>query len=177
MVIVPSKDVETSIKVIQFSGKSKDWPVWEEKFLARSKRKGFRDLLLGKVEIPKSTEALDASDKERSKIRELNDLAYSELILSFADSDAGNVAFQYVRNSKSKDYEDGNVQVAWAALRTKFAPQTAPTEIALYKKFYEGNLKKRDGSRCLDIPNGRNKNAFRRNEQYHDGKTFFNALD
>ena len=69
-------------------------------------------------------------------------MGYSELILSFADTDAGNVAFQYVRNSKSPDYEDGNIEVAWNALKGKFAPQTAPTEIALYRKFYESKLRK-----------------------------------
>ena len=95
------------------------------------------------MEIPKSSEVLDEKDdKARIKIRDLNDLGYSELILSFADTDAGNVAFQYVRNSKSKDYEDGHVGYAWAALRSKFSPQTAPTEIALYRKFYDSKLKK-----------------------------------
>ena len=143
MAIIGSKDVETSIKVIQFSGRAKDWAVWEEKFLARAKRKGFKDLLLGKITIPKSTEILDENaDKDKIRTRDLNDLGYSELILSFADSDAGNVAFQYVRNSKSKEYEDGNVKVAWAALKMKFAPQTAPTEIGLYRKFYDSKLKK-----------------------------------
>ena len=115
-----------------------------KKFLARAKRKGFRDLLLGKVPIPKSTEVLDetiSTDKAKIKIRDLNDLAYSKLILSFADSDAGNVAFQYVQNSKSSEYEDGNVEVVWGSLKPKFNPQTAPTDIALYRKFYDFKLK------------------------------------
>ena len=123
--VLLSKDAETSIKVIQFSGKQKDWAVWEEKFMARAKRKGFKDLLLGKTTIPKTSEVLDEKsddDKKKIKIRDLNDLGYSELILSFADSDAGNLAFQYVRNSKSKDYEDGNIEVAWSALQKKYAP-------------------------------------------------------
>ena len=143
--VISIRDAETSIKVIQFSGKTKDWAIWEEKFLAKAKRMGFKDVLLGKVIIPKSTEILDETvegDKKKIKIRELNDLGYSELILSFADSEAGNVAFQYVRNSKSKEYEDGNVEVAWSSLKGKFAPQTAPTEIGLYRKFYESKLKK-----------------------------------
>ena len=102
MVIV-TRDAETSIKVIQFAGKAKDWAVWKGKFLAKAKRKGFKDALLGRVSIPKSTEKLDKrveSDKEKIIIKKLNELGYSALFLSFADSDAGNVAFQYVRNSK-----------------------------------------------------------------------------
>ena len=81
-------------------------------------------------------------EKTKSKIRDLNDLGYSELILSFADTDSGNVAFQYVRNSKSKEYEDGNIAVAWASLQKKYAPKTAPTEMGLYRKFYDSKLKK-----------------------------------
>ena len=67
--VILTKDVETSIRVIQFSGKTKDWPVWEEKFLAKAKRKGFKDVLLGKYKIPKSTVILDENlDKEEIKL-------------------------------------------------------------------------------------------------------------
>ena len=38
---------ETSIKVILFSGAKKDWSAWEEKFLSRATRRGYRDILLG----------------------------------------------------------------------------------------------------------------------------------
>ncbi len=33
---------ETSIKVVTFSGKKKDWPMWEEKFLARASHRGYK---------------------------------------------------------------------------------------------------------------------------------------
>ena len=46
---------EISIKVIGFSGKKKDWVTWEEKFLSKAKRRGYKDLLLGRTEILKST--------------------------------------------------------------------------------------------------------------------------
>jgi hypothetical protein len=70
--MVLSRDVETSIKVIQFSGKQKDWAVWEEKFMARAKRKGFKDLLLGKATIPKTSDVLDekSDDDKKKKIRQ-----------------------------------------------------------------------------------------------------------
>ena len=45
-------DSTASIKIIPFSGKKADWPVWSEKFLARAKRRGYRDHLLGIVETP-----------------------------------------------------------------------------------------------------------------------------
>lgn len=43
----------TSIKVIPFSGKAVDWPVWSEKFLARARRKGYKNILLGKEVVLK----------------------------------------------------------------------------------------------------------------------------
>ncbi len=79
---------EFSIKVIGFSGKKKDWITWEEKFLSKAKRRGYKDLLLGRVVIPMSTADLtwdndsNASDgsnlqakeaiKLKNKTRELN---------------------------------------------------------------------------------------------------------
>ena len=44
---------ETAIKVIFFSGKDRDWSMWEEKFLAKSKKKGYKEILTGKTKIPK----------------------------------------------------------------------------------------------------------------------------
>ena len=38
----------TSIKVIPFSGKAIDWPVWSEKFLARARRKRIQEDLAWK---------------------------------------------------------------------------------------------------------------------------------
>ena len=62
-----------SIKVISFTGKKKDWEAWEEKFLAKAKRKGYKDILLGKQEIPLDSKDLDPSkddDKVKIEIRE-----------------------------------------------------------------------------------------------------------
>jgi len=61
----------TSIKVIPFSGKAVDWPVWSEKFLARARRKGYKKILLGKGEVPDDATDLntfiDAMKKRRKK--------------------------------------------------------------------------------------------------------------
>jgi len=35
---------EKNLKVIAFSGKQDDWKFWEIKFLARARRKGFREI-------------------------------------------------------------------------------------------------------------------------------------
>jgi hypothetical protein len=48
---------KTSIKVVTFSGKKKDWPTWEEKFLARASHRGYKHILMDKgIKIPTSDE-------------------------------------------------------------------------------------------------------------------------
>jgi hypothetical protein len=141
---------ERAIKVITFSGNPKHWSVWEEKFMARAKRKGFKDLLLGKVDIPKTSDVLnaeEAGDKKKLRIKDLNELAFEELILSVeGDTKYGRVAFQLIKNCKSKDYEDGNAAQAWKRLSEKFSPKNAPDLLSLKYKFNSSKLvnKKKD---------------------------------
>ena len=138
---------ETSIRVITFSGKKTDWSTWEEKFLAKSKRRGYKELLLEKdgVQIPKSTETLDEKDEDDKKkitLRELNESGYTDLILSMdTDTAPGKIAFNIVKKSKTKEYEDGNIQVAWKNLKRKYSPKTAPTLASTHKKFYGSSLR------------------------------------
>jgi hypothetical protein len=49
-------DSVVSIKVIPFSGKAVDWPVWSVKFLARADVKGYYGLLTGVDKAPKDNE-------------------------------------------------------------------------------------------------------------------------
>jgi hypothetical protein len=74
-----------AIKVIPFCGKVEEWPIWSERFLAKAKRCGFKDLLLGKLSIPKLDEEIGEMSeigKKQSIIIELNEIAYTKLILS-----------------------------------------------------------------------------------------------
>jgi len=92
---------EKSIRVLSFSGKKDDWDFWEEKFLARASRKGFKKILLSKPEeIPADDESLDESKpEEKAKIdaRKKNSIAFEELILSIdASTKHGKVAFRLV---------------------------------------------------------------------------------
>ena len=45
-------ETEKGIKIEPFSGKQIDWQVWSEQFLARARRKGFKDILRGKETVP-----------------------------------------------------------------------------------------------------------------------------
>jgi hypothetical protein len=74
-----------TIRVIPFCGKVDEWPIWCEKFLLKAKKFGFKDLLLGRLTIPSLDEDFDKlseTGKEKSRIIELNEIAYTELILS-----------------------------------------------------------------------------------------------
>jgi hypothetical protein len=56
-----------TIRVIPFCDKVEEWPIWSERFLAKAKRCGFKDLLLGKLLIPKVDEEIDETSDIGSK--------------------------------------------------------------------------------------------------------------
>lgn len=67
--------METAIRLIPFSGHKSDWVTWDEQFLARARRRGYKDVLLARNKIPVPTndefELLDesiADDKAKMKI-------------------------------------------------------------------------------------------------------------
>jgi len=135
---------EKSLKVIAFSGKQDDWKFWEVKFLARARRKGFREILLGKETIPKDDEKFNLTDpkeKALSEIRDKNELAFEELVLSIDTSSGdGRVAFQAVCCCKNDDYKNGNAADAWARLTAKYAPNIAPIKLELKSEFQWSKL-------------------------------------
>ena len=66
---------EKPIRVIAFSGKQQDWTMWEEKFLARANKKGYKKLLVGSEKAPKDGETFDVTTpqgKEMKHLREAN---------------------------------------------------------------------------------------------------------
>jgi hypothetical protein len=74
----------STIRVILFYGKNEEWPTWSEKFLANARCYGFKDVLLGKVNVPKTDEDYDMESEEGKKLPiagDMNELAYKELIL------------------------------------------------------------------------------------------------
>jgi hypothetical protein len=78
-----------TIRVIPFYGKVDEWPIWSERFLAKSRRFGFKDLPLGKLSIPKVDEKFDEgteSGKKKSIAIEMNEIAYTKLILVVLES-------------------------------------------------------------------------------------------
>jgi hypothetical protein len=75
----------SAFRVLNFTGKKEEWSTWSEKFLAKARRSGIKDILLGKLTIPKTNHEINEETdggKTMMKIINLNELAYTELILS-----------------------------------------------------------------------------------------------
>jgi hypothetical protein len=121
-----------AIRVIPSCGKIEEWPIWSELFLGKAKRCGFKDLLLGKLSIPKLDEDIDEmSDigKKKSIIIKLNEITYTELILSIElKASSGKVAFNIGA-------------ISWERLKNKYEPVSVPSMVKLEKKFMELSLK------------------------------------
>jgi hypothetical protein len=99
--------VFSAIGVLNFSGRKEEWPSWSETFLAKAKRSGIMDVLLGKVEIPTSLVVIDEKTKEGKRllrITNLNEIAFTVLILSIDVSNSyGKIAFGIVKSCKTKE--------------------------------------------------------------------------
>jgi hypothetical protein len=77
--------------------------------------------LLGKLSIPETNVDLDEileEGKKMLKIIELNEIAYTELILSIdAKVSNGNIAINIVQGCKTKDFPDGIAASPWENLK------------------------------------------------------------
>jgi hypothetical protein len=113
-----------AIRVIPFCGKVEEWPIWSKRSLAKTKCCGFKDLLLGKLSISNVDGEIDEKSdigKKKSIIIELNEIAYTELILLIAvKASSGKIAFNIIRGCKTKDYPDGNGAIDWERLKNKW---------------------------------------------------------
>jgi hypothetical protein len=55
----------SAIRVLNFTGKKEEWSSWSEKFLAKARRSGIKDILLSKLTIPKTNDEMKKRMKER----------------------------------------------------------------------------------------------------------------
>jgi hypothetical protein len=62
----------TSIRLIPFCRKVDEWPIWSEKVLSKAKRYGFKDVLVGKMSIPKEDEEFDEVSDLGKKMSDLS---------------------------------------------------------------------------------------------------------
>ena len=145
-------EATSSIRVIPFSGKATEWPVWSEKFLARARRKSYKGVLTGKDQLPATVAddgypvPISTEMTEKAKeVNEKNEEAYEDLILSISgETEMGRVVFQMVKGSKTKDFPDGDCCVAWKRLNEKFEPTTTQSRLDLKREFQSLVLKGRN---------------------------------
>ena len=141
-----SDEKEKSIKIIEFSGKYRDFPFWEPKWLARASRKKYKPLITGKKAIPSMIDydtAVAKDETQRSpdekaivKWYELGMDAYDDLLMSMnSTTDSGKVAFMTVKNSKTVENPEGDAHKAWKRLSEKYAPKTSSKLINYDQEF------------------------------------------
>ncbi len=109
---------EKAIRIIPFSGKKTDWRQWSRKFLAVAYRRGFKGYLDG-------TSAITSTSNE-DEIQK-NAQAYNEMLLAMTDD----VSFGLVDESVSTLCPDGDAQMAWTKLQSKFESQTSASRVKL----------------------------------------------
>lgn len=137
---------KSRIKINLFSRKQSDWTVWSEKFMAWAWHKGYKDVLLGKKNVPTDSKNIDlstAEEKAKEKIRDPNDVVSEAMILLIdGECATGRVSFNVIWGCKTSDLADGNATLAWRFLCNKFKPKSAPSHLALKNEFYCKVLKK-----------------------------------
>ena len=137
---------EKAIRVVSFGGKTTEWSVWEEKFLALAGRRGYKDILQGKRTVPRThdddgKEIVLTGDEE--KAHEDNVRAYGDLALSIDTSQgAGMIAFKLIKSTKTKSYCDGNAYEAWKSLSEKYSPTTDLSLLKLVDVFNKATMRK-----------------------------------
>ena len=138
------KKIET-IRVLKFSGAKEDWSVWEEWFLARVKRKEYRDVLKGKTTVPDDNKVIDESidaGKLELKARQVNENTYDDLIFSiYGHTKEGKIAFGIVKGCKTKQLPDRKVELAWTRLTNRYQSKSVPTLLKLKKDFTNSKFK------------------------------------
>jgi gag-polypeptide of LTR copia-type len=122
--------MEMQLKIQGFSGEKKDWERWSITFLAKSKLRGYRELLVGLEIVP--TKGVKGYDKFMQK----NDFAFAELLIS----NKNDVCLGLVDSSRSELMPEGDARLAWTNLVQKFAPTTKSNLIKTKREFVESRL-------------------------------------
>jgi hypothetical protein len=88
---------------------------WSEKFLDKARRSGIKDILLGKLTIPKTNDEIYKKTDEgmaMMKIFEINKLSCTELILSTnLKTSSDKVDFNTVKGCKNNSCTQGNAAI------------------------------------------------------------------
>jgi hypothetical protein len=112
--------------------------------LDKARRSGIKDILIGKVTITKiNKEINEKTDEGKSKLKifDLNELAYTELILSIdVRTSSSKVAFNMVEGCKNKDYAEGNAAMDRERLMNMYEPASATSLAKTERMFGKSSL-------------------------------------
>ena len=126
---------EKTIRVQTFSGKTQDWNMWAEKFLAKASIRGYDAILDGTTTV--EADSTTTLTKEQEKARELNKIAYNELVLSAGD----NVTAGLIKTAKFGKIKKGDAKDAWEKLKAKHEPSTGQELVNLNKAYMAKEMK------------------------------------
>ena len=133
-------DALKTIKVIAFNDEKRLFKMWQKKFEAAAKSRGYRKILDGTIKVPPDSQKPSANKPEEKvlmQVRDLNEKAYSDLILSCE----GEISFAIVDEAVTDDLPDGDARLAWINLEKKFMPKTSSTIVELKKMWAASQLK------------------------------------
>jgi hypothetical protein len=122
---------DKAIRVLSFSGKTKDWQMWEAKYAARARAKGWFKVMNGEQAVPAHDVVLTDTQVVQQRAREYNEAGYADLLLSMEDE----VSFNVVNEARTTELPDGSLSKAWKALHDKYAPTTKSELVELKKEF------------------------------------------
>ena len=130
---------EKSIRIVQLSGKKKEWRMWSKQFLAVAGKRDYKEIIEGTELVPKKSDTLDLSTdegKKKMRARKANDNAYHDLVLANQNP----VAFNLVDKAISTDLPDGDAKMAWDSLKKKYESKTPSTMVSLADQFHRSKL-------------------------------------
>jgi hypothetical protein len=87
----------SAIRILNFYRRNEELPTWSKKFIEKAKHSTIKDVMLGKIAIPESSDVLEEKTEEGKEMMmeiELNKIAFTELVLSIdVSSSRGKIAF------------------------------------------------------------------------------------
>ena len=148
---------EKAIRIVAFSGKSKDYRMWVARLMAGAHVKKYQQCLVedfSKREIVKrkmlAEPKLEGETEVEAKKRIQKDIeeglteeevemvvrAYADLMLACSEE----ISFGIVFNSKSTIFPEGDAYLAWQQLKRKYEPSTNAQKIMRRRELHQSRL-------------------------------------
>jgi len=140
-----SENDDCVIRVIVFNGEPEEWNYWEEKFLARGGKKGFKDVLTGVLQATNDSKTLDlmsAVGKEKNLVKKQNTFGIWRVdFVHWYEQGQGEDCIPDCEEQQNYWEEGGDVALVWKWLKEKYAPKIAPRKVKLMQEFQKMTLK------------------------------------